>query len=833
MWVLRMAWRDSRGFRQRLLLYTSAIAIGIAALTALRGLSHAMEEGVAQQASELLGADLEVESDLPFSATAEALFDSLGGRRARMVETLSMVLLPESGGTRLSEVRAIRGNWPFYGELRSDPPTAALSFRQGREALVDNGLLLQYEAEVGDSIKVGRVTFRIAGRLLGIPGETAVRTDVRPPVLIPYEYLAQTELVQYGSRIEYKALFRFDDDRDVQDLAERIKERLSRSDPDIDVDTARDRQQRLGRTIRNLDRFLGLGGFIALLLGAVGVASAIHAYVEQKLESVAVLRSLGATGGQALRIYLLQAGVLGLIGSTAGAIAGAAVLLTLPALIADFLPGTVRVSPSLGTALEGISIGTSIALLFAARPLLAVRSASPLLAIRASYESGLRAGDRVWRGLVVVLAAGGAYLLARLLAGRPDHALFFTAGTAVALMLLALSAHLLRGSVRRFFPRSLSYVTRQGLANLYRPHNQTLLLMVSLGLGTFLVATLYTAQNSVLAHISQLGGEAQPNVVLFDIQSDQTEGVRQLVQQMEMPVLQLVPVVSMHIGAIGGVPVDSLGDQGGWALRREYRSTYRSELADSEALVGGTWHGDTVQAAVSLEAGVAQRLGVSVGDSLTFDVQGMPLTVVVGSLRSVDWQRIMPNFLCVFSPGVLEAAPQFHVLVTRGDSPEARALLQRRLVEKYPNVSAIDLDLILRTVDDILDRVAALVRFMALFSVATGVVVLIASVSASRFQRVRESALLRTLGASQQQVQRMLLVEYAALGTLAGLTGLLLALGGGWGLARFVFEVTFAPAWDWLAGALLVVPLLTILVGLFGSRGVARVPPLEVLRRAG
>jgi putative ABC transport system permease protein len=833
MWVLRMAWRDSRGFRQRLLLYTSAIAIGIAALTALRGLSRAMEEGVAQQAAELLGADLEVESDLPFSTAAEALFDSLGGRQSRMVETLSMVLLPESGGTRLTEVRAIRGDWPFYGELRTDPPTAAQSFRQGREALVDNGLLLQFEAEVGDSIKVGRVTFRIAGRLLGIPGETAVRTDVRPPVLISHEYLAQTELVQYGSRIEYKALFRFDDERDVQALADQLEGRLGTGEADIDVDTARDRQRRLGRTIRNLDRFLGLGGFIALLLGAVGVASAIHAYVEQKLESVAVLRSLGATGQQALMIYLVQAGALGLIGSAAGAVAGTGVLLTLPALVADFLPGTVQVSPSLTTALEGICIGTLIALLFAARPLLAVRSASPLLAIRASYESGLRAGDRVLRGLVVIIAAGGAYLLARLLAGRADHALFFTLGTAAALLLLALSARLLRGSVRRFFPRSFSYVKRQGLANLYRPHNQTLLLMVSLGLGTFLVATLYTAQSSVLAHINQLGGDEQPNVVLFDIQTDQTEGVRQLVQQMGMPVLEMVPVVSMHIGAINGVSVDSLGDHGGWALRREYRSTYRSELTSSETLMDGTWHGTTSQTAVSLEAGVARRLAVSIGDSITFDVQGVSLTVVVGSLRSVDWQRIMPNFLCVFSPGVLEAAPQFHVLVTRGDSPESRALLQRRMVETYPNVSAIDLDLILRTVDDVLDRIAALVRFMALFSVGTGVVVLVASVSASRFQRVRESALLRTLGASRQQVQRILVVEYIALGTLAGLTGLVLAIGGGWGLATYVFEVTFAPAWGWLASALLVVPLLTVAVGLFGSRGVASVPPLEVLRRAG
>jgi putative ABC transport system permease protein len=810
-WVLRMAWRDSRGYRRRLLLYTSAIAIGIAALTALRGLSRAMEEGVARQATELLGADLEVESDLPFSDTAEAVFDSLGGRRARIVETYSMALLPATGGTRLAEIRAIEGPWPFYGELRTDPPQAATTFRQGRGALVDNGILLQHGAQVGDSVKIGHVTFRIEGRLLGIPGETAVRTDVRPPVLIPHAWLEETGLIQYGSRIEYKTLFRFDDGRDVEGLSDTLEERLRATDPDIDADTAQDRQRRLGRTIRNLDRFLGLGGFIALLLGAVGVASAIHAYIEQKLASVAVLRSLGATGAQALWIYLLQAGALGFIGSALGALLGIVVLLLLPSLVADFLPGAVEVSPSLITALEGIGIGTAIALLFAARPLLAVRGASPLLAIRASYEQGVRAGDRVLRGLLVLLALGGAYALARLLAGRPDHALMFTGGTAAALLLLAASAHLLRGAVRRWFPSSLAYVARQGLANLYRPHNQTLLLMVSLGLGTFLVAALYTAQNSVLAHISSIGGQDQPNLVLFDIQTDQREGVSDLVESMQMPVQQLVPIVAMHIAAVDGVPVDS------------------------ETLVGGTWHGDLPDGGagryVSLEAGVAGRLGLAVGDSITFDVQGVPLTVQVGSLRHVDWQRIMPNFLCVFSPGVLEAAPQFHVLVTRGDSPEQRAELQRRIVESYPNVSAVDLDLILRTVDQVLDRVAVLVRFMALFSVATGLVVLVASVSASRFQRLRESALLRTLGASRRQVGRILLVEYAALGALAGLTGLVLALGGGWGLATYVFEVTFAPAWTWLAAALLIVPAVTVVVGLSGSRGVADVPPLEVLRR--
>ena len=843
-----MAWRDSRGFRRRLLFHTAAIAIGIAALTSLRGLSRAMETGVARQAAELLGADLEIESRQPFSGEAEAVFDSLGGRQARQVETRSMMLLPASGGSRLVEVRALEGGWPFYGRVRTDPPGAWAALGAGG-ALVDDGVMRQFDAQVGDSVQVGRRRFRIAGRVLAVPGETAVRSDVRPPVFIPLEHLDETGLVQYGSRVEHKRYFRFDDGRRVGVLAERLEERLRLSDPGLDADTAADRQRRLGRTIGNLDRFLGLGGFIALLLGAVGVASAIHAHVEQKLEIVAVLRALGASSRQALAIYLLQAGAMGLAGSLAGALAGLGVMLLLPQVVAGFLPGAVDITLSPWPLLEGVGIGTAIAVLFAARPLLAVRSASPLLALRASYETGARAGDRLLRLLVLAVAAAGACLVAQLLAGRADHALMYTGGTAAALLLLAAAALALRAGTRRFFPRRWSYVWRQGLANLYRPHNQTLLLLVSLGLGVFLVAALHTAQSSILSHLDRIGGGDQPNMVLFDIQSDQRQAVAGLVEGLGMPVLQQVPVVAMRLAEVKGRSVEEIaGERGGgrrnWALHREYRSTYRDHLSDSERLLSGR-HGaappgpaaagvdaEVAAGTVSLEQGVAARLGVTVGDELVFDVQGVRVPVVVSGLREVDWQRIMPNFLVVFSTGVLEQAPQFHVLVSRADA-ETRARLQRQVVGAFPNVSAIDLDLILSTVDTVLDRVAAVVRFMALFSVATGLVVLAASVSASRFQRLRESALLRTIGASRRQVGCILLVEYAALGALAGATGLVLALGGGWGLATWVFDVAYQPAWDWLAGMAVAVPLLTVAFGVAGSRGVRTEPPLQVLRRAG
>ena len=509
-------------------------------------------------------------------------------------------------------------------------------------------------------------------------------------------------------------------------------------------------------------------------------------------------------------------------------------------MLADFLPqqlGDVQAVLSPMSVVEGVGVGAAISLLFAALPLLAVRRVSPLLALRADYESGTHRGDLLLRMLLALLAAGGTYLLAHVLTGRSVHAFYFTGGTLLAMCLLTAAARLLRDGARRFFPTGWSYLWRQGLANLYRPHNQTLLLLVSLGLGTFLVVTLYTAQSSIIAHINSVSGGDQPNMVLFDIQTDQRVAVAELVGGMNMPVIQQVPVVPMRIARVKGVGVDDLagkeGRRGNWALRHQYRSTYRDHTTDTEQIAEGVWNGtatDTVF--VSLEVGVAASLGVSVGDSLVFDVEGVPVDVVVGSLRTVDWQRIMPNFLVVFPTGALEKAPQFHVLVTRADDGQTRAALQRRTVRQFPNVSVIDLDLVLRTVDRVLDKVSVVVRLVSVFSVGTGLCVLVAVIAGSRFQRLRESALLRTLGASRRQVGRILLVEYLLLGSLAGLAGLLLALGGGWALARFVFEVTFAPSWPALLLAGVAIPLFTVLVGLTSSRGIQAAPPLEVLRRA-
>ena len=838
-WLGKMAWRDSRSHRRKLLLFTSSISIGIGALVGLSSLSSTLQEAMDQQAAALLGADMALTSRQPFTSATEALIDSLGGVQAHQVAFNSMIYLPKTQSTRLAQIRALSGPFPFYGELKTAPASAAQTFRTQPHALVDEALMLQFSATVGDSIKIGDTVFLIGGRLLRIPGENALFSDIQPRIYIPMSYLDDTRLIQRGSRVTYSAFFRFPE-RDVQSIAKSIRPH-TRGDR-LRLETIESRKARLGRTLNNLYRFLNLGSFIALLLGGVGVASAIHTYTRQKLSTVAVLRSLGATARQTVSIYLIQAGGMGLIGSLIGALLGVGVLYLLPNVLADVLPLQVEPIFDFLAVLEGLGLGVGLSLLFAARPLLAIRRTSPLLTLRASFEDDQPTDSGLLRWVFYVGIILTVALFAYRLTDRWPLALGFVGGVGVAFALLTLTARSIIYGTRRFFPASWSYIWRQGLANLYRPNNQTTLLMLGLGLGTFLLSTLFLTQTNLLSYIKSVGSDQNPNVVLFDIQTDQRQELSELVAGMDLPLLQQVPIVTMHIHSVKGQPARAMlrdttanrGRRGNWALRHEYRATYRDSLTETEEIVAGTWRSQSADTLyVSLETGVASSLGVGVGDSLTFDVQGVPIEVVVGSLRQVNWQRIMPNFLAVFPPGILEPAPQSHVLVSRAATTEQMAALQRATVHRFPNVSVVDLGSILSTVDTILSKVSLVVRFMALFSVSVGLIVLVGVIASSRYQRIEESVLLKTLGASRRQVVAIMALEYLFLGAFAAATGVILSLGGVWALNRYLFEISFVPAYLPLILAFAAVSLLTVAVGMISSRGVHTSPPLEVLRSLG
>jgi len=482
-----------------------------------------------------------------------------------------------------------------------------------------------------------------------------------------------------------------------------------------------------------------------------------------------------------------------------------------------------------------------------------VRRVSPLAAIRSSFE-GKRGIDPL---LVIVFALIGAFIVAFALTHtrRLRDGLGFAVGWAAAFAALWVVAQTVAVLARKLTPGWLPFVWRQGLSNLHRPNNRTTLLLLSVGLGTFLILTLHLVQHSLLQGIVSARAEGQANAILFDIQADQREGVAAVLKEQGLPLLDEAPIVTMRVASIKGRSVEEIeatrsermaptqpggprerrGGPPRWILRREFRSTFNDKLRDSEELVAGEWipavTPDMDVIPISLEDGVARQMRVELGDEIVWDVQGVPVKTRVASLRSVDWRRVQPNFFVVFPTGILEEAPSFYIMVSKVADAAQSAALQREIVKQFPNVSTIDLTLIVRTIDAIVDKIAFVVRFMALFTVLTGLLVLAGAILTGRFQRMQESVLLRTLGASRRQIQQILLAEYLALGGLAALTVIALSVGATWALARFVFNTKFALELPVLLIALLIVCLLTTITGMLASRGVGSHPPLEVLRR--
>jgi putative ABC transport system permease protein len=852
--VLAMAWRESRASRRRLFLLVLAVAVGVSALVAINSFTDNLQASVREQAQALLGADLSLASGQKFSPKTEELLEELkraardagGGRAVETAQTTSfgaMAFFPRTEGTRLVQVTAVEPGYPYYGRIETSPAGEWERLGETGGALVDPSLLAVLGAETGDTLALGEARLPVRGTVVNVPGDVGVRAAFGPRVFIPAARLAETELLLRGSRARYEVLLKLPPGVSAQRLADRFRPRFQAERASLR--TVAEDQDRLNQTLSRLANYLGLVALIALLLGGLGVASAVHVFIKRKLESVAVLRCLGASARTVFAVYLAQAAAVGLLGSLLGAAVGVLVQLALPRVLRELLPVDVVYAPSPAAIAGGIALGLWVALVFALLPLLALRRVSPLQAFRRPYEEEARPARDAAQLLAVMALVASVVTLAILQAGAVRPGLAFAGGIGVAILALWLAAFALTRGLRRFFPTRLPYLWRQGLANLYRPANQTLLVVLALGFGAFLLGTLLLVQENLLRDLRVDAYAERPNLALFDIQGDQRPAVEQALRDEGLPVRPFVPVVPMRIQALRGATAAQLlagsvseeKARGKWALRREYRSSHRDLPTASEKLVAGAWwrEGEWKQRTdgpvpVALDTGVARELGVAIGDEIVWDVQGLAVRSRVAVLRDVDWARFEPNFFVVFPEGPLDGAPQTYVALTRLDDPVRRGQLQRRLVEKHPNVSTLDLAQVSRALETIVDRVALAIRFMALFSLGAGVVVLGGAVAASRSQRVREGALLRTIGASRRQLLRILFAEYASLGLIASATALVLAAGASYGLVRLTFDTRFSLPLGALAALGALVVVLTVVVGLFGSTEVFRRAPLEVLR---
>jgi putative ABC transport system permease protein len=834
-WLFKMAWRDGKASWKKLILFMASIVLGIAAVVSIQSFSYNLKNNIALQSKALMGSDYKIDTDKKPNDNLMSIIDSLGGADAKEINFSSMVLFPEKASSKFVLVRGIEGNFPFYGTMETEPEMAAINYQKQESALVDATVMLQLNLKVGDIIKIGNTSLPIGGSLKSVPGSSSIFSTIAPPVIIPFNYIEKSELIQIGSRLDYEFYFIAKPETDLDYLDDVLDDRLDKVDADIDIHTST--SNRLGRRYENFAKFINLVAFIALLLGCIGIASAVHIYIKEKLRSVAILKCIGASKKQTFLIYLIQISFIGVLGGILGTLLGLLLQELFPIILEGLLPVDVKISLAPQAIIMGVLLGFLMSVLFALQPLIGTIYISPLQALRVQEKENSKT-----KKIVVFVLAGifvFIFLFAYWLLKDFWYALSFLIGLIITFSILAGTAKGFMTLIRTYFPHSWGFIARTSLLNLFRPQNQTIILILTIGVGTFLISTLYFSNNILLSQASIESKTDNANMILLDIQNDQKEEVAAMVTKSNHPVISNIPIVTMSVHSISGKTVneikqDTTSNVRGWVLSHEFRASYRDSLTSSETIKSGVFTPEAQSnktIPISVSENFADNAKVTIGDNITFNVQGILMDTQVGSIRIVDWSQMQVNFNVLFPKGVLENAPQFSVLSTYVPNEKASAQLQQELVTKFPNVSILDLRQLLSIVEKLLNKIGWIINFMAFFSILTGVIVLIGALRNSKHQRIKESVILRTLGAKKHQILKIVALEYTFLGVIGSLTGVILSLISSQLLALWIFKAPFVPSAVPFTILFPGITLLVLSIGLINSKSVITNTPLEVLRK--
>lgn len=832
--------RESRGARARLVFFALCLAVGVAAVVAVAGFSAMLRAGLRAEARQLMAADLRVEGSRPAPPEVEALLAAEPGLElARVAELVTVVAAPAgtagAGRSRLVELKAIDGRFPFYGELALAPPRPLAELLADRGAVAAPELLERLGLEIGDPIAVGGELFTLRGQVLAEPDHLGSAFALGPRLFLSGASLAATGLAETGSRVRRALLVRLPDGAGAE-RASALGARLRSALPEpafFRVETFAEGQPELRRGVDRTERFLGVVALLSLLIGGVGVAQTVRAWLAARLDSIAVWKALGGRPRELALLYLGQTAALALAGSALGAAAGVALQRLAPRLLGPLLPALPETGADPGAVLRGLALGVGIALVFALPPLITALRVPAARVLRRDVEP-LPPG-RALTALFGLVLVGGVAAFAALQARSLIHGLLFAGGVALTTAVLALGARGLVALVRRLPRLGLAPPLRYGLAALGRPGSATVASIVALGLGAMVVVGMHTIESGLAARLrSDLPTDA-PTAFLIDIQPSQWAGVRGEIAAAGATRIDTVPVVMARLAEIDGQPVAALAKQAGqgherrWAFTREQRLTYLERLPEDNTIVAGALWSDPARAEVSVEEEFAADLGLALGSRIVFDVQGVPVEVTVTSLRQVRWETFGINFFLVVEPGVLERAPQLRIAAIRLPAGGEQGL-QDTLAAKYPNVTLFAIRDVLEKVAAVLDRIGVGVRFLGSFTAVAGIAILAGGIAAGAALRGREVALVKSLGMTRAGVALLFATEYAIAGTLAGAIGAVSGTALGAVVLERGMEIPYrldlAPPLATVAGA----ALLAVAAGLAASLRPLAVRPLEALR---
>jgi len=839
-----IGWRDLKSAPGKFGFVVLSVAVGVAALVGVRGFSESFRRTLTLEARSLMAGDLSARIfRQPTADESKKLADMekgiAGSDLTWVVETISMASVPQDPVPILVTLKAVDpAKYPFYGEAKLEPEMSLQQALDGDSAVVAEEFLIRLNAQLGQTLRLGGRNFRIAAVLRQEPDRISAGAGMGPRVMISRAAMERTGLLAPGSRAAQRLLIKLPLNGDPSAVRKQVEAAL----PDSQVVDFKEGNPALNQGLDNATAILSLICLVAMVLGAIGVAMAMHAHLEQRMDMLAILKAVGARSRDLLRIFLLQTLGLGLVGGLLGVAGGAAVMAALPSVFGKLIPMHTQLHFPWRAAGAGLGTGLLTTLLFCLPPLLDVRAIRPVLVLRRLVEQGPATlkewFGRWWErrlqvgiGAVVVLALGAiAWALSDSVKVGGWFALLFTLALLVLFILAAVALWVLRfvlNRVRLRIPSSL----RHGLANIYRPGNQSAAVLAALGTGVMLILAVYLMQGALLRDLRETASPKLPNVFLIDISNSEVAGIKDLFQHQGgmMQPLELLPGVQGRFISLNGKTLDQIKDQ--HFPRRMLESaelTWADAAPAGDKVTQGKWWSDPAAAEIAIGEGTAQRLHLGVGSTVELEAAGRARTLKVGAIFRADGQHLGGRVAFVLPSGQLkDATPTWyggaHI------DPKQLGAVERALFKAYPTVTVINLADVLLRIESVVDQITFVVRFLAGFSILAGLTILASSIASARFRRMREAVVLKTLGATRMRIVRTFSVEFSVLGLLAGSVGVVFANI----LTRVLLrrlEVGFHIDWYATGFSLVGTAVLATATGWIASYRILGLRPLEVLR---
>jgi putative ABC transport system permease protein len=835
----RIAWRETRSSLAKFLFVVLAVAAGVGALSGVRGFSQSFHTMLSREARTVMAADLAARQFQMPTDSQKSMLDSLASEQVEytwVTETVSMAA-PAAGGSTpvLAALKAVDpSKYPYYGEMKLNPEMPLAAALTSENVVAGEDLLIRLNLHVGDSVHVGESNFRIVAAIVTEPDRMSASLNIGLRLMMSRDAFARTGLMQPGSRASQRYLFKLDAGAPP---VEQVRRSIRRALPEAMIADFRESHPIITSGLDQATTFLSLISLIAMIVGAIGVAMAMHAHLQQKMDHIAVMKSLGATSKEVIRIFLIQTLMLGVAGGLAGIVVGRAVEQVFPLLIKKYFDVSAAMGWHFEAAGQGIAVGVLATLLFTLPPLLAIRKIRPLLILRRDMAEAKLSWKRRLTEARAALAAGGVILIgiggiAAWLAGSRRVGEYFAGGLATGLVALTILSWALLKVVRGFLNRSpwrIPSLIRQGMANLYRQGNQAQAILIALGLGVMFTLTVYLVQQSLVSQIIETAPPGAPNVFLVGVTQAQVEPLKQLIAQQPgvQGGLEFVPRVGTRLVAINGEglpPRMRANPTVLWeGLQPDYIRVIEGSWWKQDALMPGA------QAVVSVQTEVAKRFNIKVGDWVELQSSGRTIQARVVALHEWEQKRFLPTSSFVFNPPALAGLPVAFDGAVR-IQPSLVSAFQRVAFEKMPTVTVVNIADALEIVQQVIDQIALVIRFLSGFAILAGAIILAASVAGTRFRRVREVVILKTLGATQNQVGKIFSVEFLTLGVVAGVMGGILAAVFSSLVMKRLLNAHFQFEAKPILFAILATALLANASGWLASVRILRQKPLEVLR---